>query len=618
VAQQRRLIEAVLGSDQLSPDIIEEIAARSDGVPLFAEELTKATIEIRKEADGTGANNVARPPTIPATLHASLMARLDRLGPVARQVAETGAVFGREFSYGLLRSVWRGASREMDTALDQLRSAGLLFARGAGDRTTYTFKHALVQDAAYGTLLRAERHALHARIAQTLERERPEICDVQPELLARHFQQAQLPQRAISYFQHAADRAAKRSAHREAIAHLRNALQLLDVLPESPLREELELQLLIALGPALMTTKSTTAPEIGRVYDRARELAQKAKRSADLFPAIWGAWLIAGSSSDFVTAQRLIDDLFSIAEAVKDPAFMLQAHHAAWSTYCSTNALTEVRTHVANGLALYRLELHGSHALQYGAHDPGVCGYVTDAIATAVLGFLDESVLQLERGLELAQRLGDTQSSIHAFSFGAEVHHIRRDPQQIEAFVTRVLPLLSENGSAVAVANAMMLRGWARVKLGEIENGLGIMREGLAAWRQTGSAFRIPERLARAADAYRLANHPDEAMAIIAEALNRSDDRWLAPELHRIQGELLLDAGHNEGEKALRNALLLAREQSARLLELRAANSLAVFLRNRGEKTQAYELLHPIYEWFTEGFDTTDLISAKALIEQLR
>jgi class 3 adenylate cyclase/tetratricopeptide (TPR) repeat protein len=618
VAQQRRLIEAVLGSDQLSPDIIEEIAARSDGVPLFAEELTKATIEIRKEADGTGANNVARPPTIPATLHASLMARLDRLGPVARQVAETGAVFGREFSYGLLRSVWRGASREMDTALDQLRSAGLLFARGAGDRTTYTFKHALVQDAAYGTLLRAERHALHARIAQTLERERPEICDVQPELLARHFQQAQLPQRAISYFQHAADRAAKRSAHREAIAHLRNALQLLDVLPESPLREELELQLLIALGPALMTTKSTTAPEIGRVYDRARELAQKAKRSADLFPAIWGAWLIAGSSSDFVTAQRRIDDLFSIAEAVKDPAFMLQAHHAAWSTYCSTNALTEVRTHVADGLALYRLELHGSHALQYGAHDPGVCGYVTDAIATAVLGFLDESVLQLERGLELAQRLGDTQSSIHAFSFGAEVHHIRRDPQQIEAFVTRVLPLLSENGSAVAVANAMMLRGWARVKLGEIENGLGIMREGLAAWRQTGSAFRIPERLARAADAYRLANHPDEAMAIIAEALNRSDDRWLAPELHRIQGELLLDAGHNEGEKALRNALLLAREQSARLLELRAANSLAVFLRNRGEKTQAYELLHPIYEWFTEGFDTTDLISAKALIEQLR
>ena len=617
-AQQRRLIEAVAGPDLLPPEIVQEIAARSDGVPLFAEELTKATIEIRKEADGTTLSKVVPPPSIPSTLHASLMARLDRLGPVARQVAEIGSVFGREFSYEWLRSVWSGAPREMETGLDQLRSAGLLFARGADDQITYSFKHALVQDAAYGTLLRAERHALHHRIAQTLEREHPKICDVQPELLARHLQQAQLPERAIGYFRRAADRAAKRSAYREAIAHVRNALQQLELLPESPLREEQELQLLIALGPALMATKSTTAPEIGRVYARARELAQKAKRSADLFPTIWGAWLIAYTSSDFMTARRLVEELFSIAASVNDPAFTLQAHHAAWSTYCSTNALTEVRTHAANGLALYRLELHGTHALQYGAHDPGVCGYVTDAITTAVLGFLDQSLLQLEKGLALAQRLGHTQSSIHAFSFGAEVHHIRRDPQQVEAFVTLVLPLLSENGSAVAVANATMLRAWARVMSGEIENGLAIMHEGLTAWRQTGSAFRIPERLARAADICRLANHPDEAMALIAEALNRSDDRWLAPELHRIHGELLLEAGrHNEGEKALRNALLLAREQSARLLQLRAANSLAAFLKNRGERVQAYELLHPIYEWFTEGFDTTDLKSAKTLIEQL-
>jgi predicted ATPase len=310
--------------------------------------------------------------------------------------------------------------------------------------------------------------------------------------------------------------------------------------------------------------------------------------------------------------------LFSIAAAVKEPAFTLQAHHAAWPTYCSTGALKEVRTHIADGLALYHPESHAAHALQYGAHDPAVCGYVTDAATSAVLGLLEQSLLQLEKGLALAQRLGHTQSSIQAFSFAAEVHHIRRDPQQVEAFVTRVLPLLSEGGSAVAIANAMMLRGWARVMLGDIENGLAIMRDGLAAWRQTGSAFHIPERLARAADTYRLAERPDEAIALITEALNRSDDRWLAPELHRIHGELLLGAGrHNEAEEALRNALLLAREQNARLLELRAANSLVVFLKHRGERRQAYELLHPIYEWFTEGFDTTDLMSAKALVEQL-
>ncbi len=618
-AQQRRLIEAVAGSDLLSRETVEEIAARSDGVPLFAEELTKATIEIRREADETRLSQVVRPSAIPATLHASLMARLDRLGPVARQVAEIGSVLGREFSYDSLRATWSGAPHEMDTGLDQLRRAGLLFARGVGDQTTYTFKHALVQDAAYGTLLRAKRQEVHARIAHTLEREHPEICDIQPELLARHFQQAQLSERAIGYLQRAADRAAKRSAYREAIAHLRNALQLVELLPESPLREDRELQLLIALGAALMATKSSTAPEIGRVYARARELAQKAKRSADLFPSIWGAWLIAYSSSDFMTSQRLLEDLFSIAAAVNDPAFTLQAHHAAWPTYCSTGFLTKARAHIGDGLALYRPELHGSHALQYGAHDPGVCGYVTDAGTAAVLGFLDQSLAQLEKGLALAERLGHTQNTIHALSFAAEVHHIRRDPQQVEAFVTRVLPLLSEDRSAVAIANAMMLRAWARVILGEIENGLAIMRDGLTAWRQTGSAFRLPERLARAAETYRLANHTDEAMALIAEAFDRSDDKWLAPELHRIQGELLLEAGrHNEAEEALRNALSLAREQSARLLQLRAANSLAVLLKDRGEKTQAYELIEPIYEWFTEGFDTIDLKSAKTLIEQLR
>jgi class 3 adenylate cyclase/tetratricopeptide (TPR) repeat protein len=617
-AQQRRLIQAIAGPGLLSSEIVEKIAARSDGVPLFAEELTKATIEIEKEAGRTQLSKVARAATIPATLHASLMARLDRLGPVARQVAETGAVFGREFSHELLRSVWTGAPRDMDTALDQLRSAGLVFARGAGDQTTYTFKHALVQDAAYGTLLRARRYEVHARIAHILEQQYPDICEIQPELLARHLQQAQLPERAVGYLQRAGDRAAKRSAYREAIAHLRNALQLLESLPETSMREEQELQLLIALGPALMTTKSTTAPEIGRVYARARELAQNAQRSADLFPTIWGAWLIAYTSSDFVTAQRLVENLFSIGAAINEPAFNLQAHHAAWPTYCSTGALMEARRHIADGLALYDPESHGAHALQYGAHDPGVCGYVTDAATTAVLGLLDQSLLQLEKGLALAQRLDHTQTSIQAFSFAAEVHHIRRDPQQVEAFVTRVLPLLSEGGSAVAIANAMMLRAWARVISGDIENGLAIMRDGLAAWRQTGSAFRIPERLARAAETYRLADRPDEAMTLIAEALNRSDDRWLAPELHRIRGELLLGAGrHNEAEVALQNGVLLAREQNARLLQLRAANSLVICLQRRGERRQAYELLQPIYAWFTEGFDTTDLISAQALIKQL-
>ena len=380
----------------------------------------------------------------------------------------------------------------MDTGLDQLRRAGLLFARGAGDQTTYTFKHALVQDAAYGTLLRAKRQEVHARIAHTLEREHPEICDIQPELLARHFQQAQLPERAIGYLQRAADRAAKRSAYREAIAHLRNALQLVELLPESPLREDQELQLLIALGPALMATKSSTAPEIGRVYARARELAQKAKRSADLFPSIWGAWLIAYSSSDFMTAQRLLEDLFSIAAAVNDPAFTLQAHHAAWPTYCSTGLLPRQEHTLVMDL----------HFTVPNCTGPMLCNTALMIPACAAMSLMPELLLywafwisRLHNWKKASPWL--SVSAIHKTLFTH--YHLLRRYITSDAIRSKWRLLLRvffrcfpRIGSAVAIANAMMLRAWARVILGEIENGLAIMRDGLTAWRQTGSAFRHP------------------------------------------------------------------------------------------------------------------------------
>jgi class 3 adenylate cyclase/predicted ATPase len=615
----RAMLEQIIGSRQLPDDVVEEIVARTDGVPLFVEELTKAVVEAGTSE--AARNQVSVTPSlalpVPATLHASLMARLDRLGP-AKDVAQVGAALGREFSYELITVVAQCGDAQLADALARLTEGGLLFREGVPPHATFLFRHALIQDAAYGTLLRAKRQELHTRIANALEQHFSELCETQPEVLARHYGQAGLPQRAIGYWQRAGDRAAKRSANLEAIAHLSKALELLQALPDRSAHAEQELQVLIALGPALMTTKSSSAPEIGAVYTRARELARNAQRTADLFPTIWGAWLVAFSSANLTTAHRLVDELFGMIGGLEDPSLTLQAHHAAWPTFVATGALAVARAHIASGLALYRREEHGLHALKYGGHDPGVCGYLNEALIAATMGYLDQALRLMEQGLALARVLDHGPTLAHALWFSAELHQIRREPQQVEAFVTAVLPLLSSHGSAVGVANATMLRGWARVMHGSIEDGLSTMQEGLTMWRETGSKFQVPYRLARAADAHRAAGDIEEGLRLVGEAMHQTDDRWFAPELYRVKGELLLQAERwDEGKESLQHALSTAREQSARLLELRAATSLANFWKGRGQKDQASELLGPLCSWFTEGLETRDLQEARALLKEI-
>ena len=461
------------------------------------------------------------------------MARLDRLGP-AKEVAQIGAAIGREFSHALLASIVRQTGAELELALDRLLQAGLLFRHGVPPQANYLFKHALVQDVAYGTLLRARRRDLHASIASALEQQFSDVRETEPEVLARHYAQAGSPEQAINYWQRAGDRAAKRSANQEAVAHFRNAIDVLETLPDRAERAEQELQLLIALGPALMTTRSTAAPEIGRVYARARELAANAQQIADLFPTVWGACLVAFTAGDLATAGRLVDELLSMANTSGDSALTLQAHHAAWPNLMVTGALATARHHIACGLALYRRDTHGEQALLYGGHDPGVCGYVVDALIVAIMGYQDQAVRQMQEGLELARELDHAPSLTQALWFTAELHQIRREPQKVQDTVTVVLPLLERHGSAVGVANATMLRGWARVMQGHIEEGLAVVREGLAAWRGTGSKFHFAYRLARAAEAHLVAGEIEGGLRLICEATDESGDCWCAPELHRL------------------------------------------------------------------------------------
>ena len=611
------IIAGLVGTKKLAADVSAEIVERTDGIPLFVEEMTKAVLEAENEgaARQTASLIPSHAQGIPASLHASLLARLDRLGH-AKEVAQIGAAIGREFSHALLTAAAQRTEAELAQALDRLIEAGLLFRQGVPPDARYLFKHALVQDVAYGTLLRERRQQLHARIATVLDQEF-DVGDSQPELLARHYTLAAMPQEAINYWQRAGHRATKTSANKEAITHFRNALQLLEALPERVAHADQELQLLLALGPALMTTRSSVAPEIGQVYARARELASAGQQAADLFPTVWGAWLVAFSRGDFAAAARLVDELFGMANASQNPELTLQAHHAAWPSLMVGGDLAAARHHIDKGLALYRREAHGHQALQYGGHDPGVCGYVCNAVIAATMGYPDQALEDIRRGLALARGLDHPPTLAQALWFAAELHQIRREPAQVEEYVSDVLPMLAMHGSAVGVANATMLRGWARVMQGETDHGIALMQEGLANWRKTGSKFHVPYRLARAAEAHLIAGRPDDGLRLIGEAGGDSGDVWFAPELDRLKGELLFKIGDtDEAESCLQRALEAAHAQGARLLELRAAMSLARLLEARGRRTEAEALLAPIYFQFDDGLEIADLRNAKDWLDE--
>ena len=603
---------------------MDRIVEHADGVPLFLEELTKMILEsgLLRDRDGRYVVDSPIPPlAIPTTLHDSLMARLDRLAPI-KEMAQIGAAIGREFSYELLAAVAHRSECKLRTALDQLVEAGLVFRRGTPPQATFAFKHALVQDAAYASLLRAKRQELHARIAHVLEERFPDTAATQPELLARHHTEAGMSEPAIAYWQRAGERATTRSANLEAVAHFRRGLELLEALPDRATRADQELQLLIAYGPALMMTRSSTAPEIGRVYSRARELARETGRSAELFPTVWGLWMVAWSRGDMPTAGRLADELFRIARGHEDPGLMLQAYHAAWPMSVTRGDFWEAWQQVEAALALYRRDAHAYHARIFGGHDPGTCAYVIGALIRAATGYPEHAIELIEKGLTLARDLAHPPNLAHALWFTAEVRQVRREPNVVGEVAAALIPVVSQHGTAVGVANATMLRGWARTMQGDIEHGIAELHDGLTAWRATGSKFHVAYRLARAADACRAAGLTAEGLSLVAEALGvaeESGERWILAELHRLRGELLALSGKDraEVEADYRQAMEVARSQGARLWELRAATRLAGVWRDQGKRREACDLLAPIYGWFTEGFDTLDLKEANALLDEL-
>jgi class 3 adenylate cyclase/tetratricopeptide (TPR) repeat protein len=615
------LVERLAGNAGLAPEIVDEIVERADGVPLFVEELTKAVLESGDRDNRVTAVLAGSPLpelAIPATLHASLVARLDRLGLIAKEVGQIGAVIGREFGYDLIEGVAQRPTAELRSALARLAEAGLLFCRDVAPQSSYLFKHALVQDAAYSTLLRTRRQELHVRVAAVLERDFSYLIERQPELLAHHLTAAGDTQRAVDQWLRAGQHSAAGAAHLEAIGHFKRGLATLAALPDGPARDGREIELQLARGLSLFSAKGYISAEAGEAYTRARELAERQGDTRQQFTAVYGLWTSAVGAGQLIAGRELSDGLLRLTASGADEGLRLQAHHSAWTTCLFDGDLAAARSHCETGRRLYDPERHRSHRLLYGGHDPGVCGRFIDGQVHWLLGYPEEGLALGRAALVLAERIAHPFSLVSALLFNGVLYLDRGEPEAALQLLDSAETLAAEQRLGLVV-EPRFIRGAALSAQGAFEEAVACLREGLAG-RLGAIQFR-PYALVRLAEA--LARHDEHGAALTTvrdglTILQETGHRQLQAEFHRIEGMALSGLNRiEEGQSALQQALRIARRQQAKSFELRSATGLAWLWGEQGRRADARELLGSVYGWFTQGFDTADLKEAKALLEAL-
>ena len=616
------MIGQVVGIKVLPADIRRDIVERTDGIPLFVEEMTKAVLEAASQ--GASEATVAAIPSpalaVPASLHASLMARLDRLGP-AKEVAQVGAAIGREFPHTLIASVVRKTEIELRSALERLIQAGLLFQQGLPPHSTYLFKHALVQDAAYGTLLRSSRQQLHGRIAATLEKEFPEVIEVQPELLARHYTEAGLNEQAIRYWRTAGEKAVRRASNREAIGHFRQALALNEKRGDDVGRSQTELAILSQLGPALMSVHGWSAAEVGVAFERAEHLARELESSIDLAPPLAGLWLFHTARGRFSRAEEITKELFHIAHMLHDQDVLLQAHHCAWPICWFRGAPADAKTHIDAGIALYDEVRHARHRYLYLGHDPAVCALSIRSVLQCLLGDPTQGEQSERDAVDLARRLRHAPSLAHALWFVCQAQVARNDAPKVVNTASELLKLSEEHGLPQTRATALAYLGWASGQIGDVSRGIRLVDDGLAMFTRLGVQNTLCLIICLSAETYLMAGQYEKGLEQTNQAIATSadiGDRSYLPRIHMIRGQLLQKVHENDAAEAnLRMAVELAAAQSAKGLQLPAANLLSRMWLAQGKRQQALEMLAPLYGQFTEGFETGDLKEAKAILNEL-
>ena len=614
--ESQRLVQGLVGdAAKLSRGVMDEIVERTDGVPLFLEELTKAVLE--NTAVGT---IPATSSTVPATLQASLMARLDRLGPLAKEIAQIGAAIGREFSYELLTAAAQRTDAELREGLRRLVDAGLVFQRGTPPEAAFLFKHALVQDTAYSMLLRGPRQALHARIAKALETQSPELMGSQPELFAQHYEKAGLVEKSVDYWAKAGHRSAARSAIAEAAAQFQKALDQLALLLDNRERQRQELEYCSALGAALRFVKGQAAPETGQAYARARELWEQLGYPTEYFHIPYGQSRYHVYRGELDVALRLDKDLLRVSRQRNDSRGLVLAHQSCGTGYALRGRFALSRSLLETVLSLYDPQSHHSLGPQTGSH-PYVVAEAFLGIVLICLGFSDQALVRSNAAIAEARRLAHSPTLASALMIEAIRLSIGGNNGGLDECANELVAVAADQGFPQWRAFGTIYRGWVKAKNGDVVEGISLLRSGLAAYRANGAELWMPDHTVLLARAYDIAERTEEALAALDEALQiveKTGERWLEAEIHRRKGRLVLRQGQSElAEGLYSKALGIAREQEAKFWELRATVNLAQLRRDQDRRAEARDLLAPIYRWFSEGFDTQDLKNAKALLDEL-
>jgi class 3 adenylate cyclase/predicted ATPase len=620
------MIDRVVGNKLLPASIRQDIIERTDGIPLFVEEMTKAVLEaegegeVRQTAAGVPSPTLA----VPASLHASLMARLDRLGP-AKEVAQIGAAIGREFSHALLAAVVRKPEAELRSALDRLNAAGLLFRQGVPPHATYLFKHALVQDAAYGTLLREPRRALHARIAETIESQFAEIAERQPELLARHCTEAGQIEKAAGLWGKAGQRSLHRSALVEAAEQLTRALGQIAALPSTPALRREQIKLQVVFANALMHAKGYASSETKAALDQARSLIERAEAVGEppedpllLFSVLFGFWAANYVAFNGDALRELAAQFLAVAEKKRATVPLLVGQSIMGFSLLNTGDLAEGRAYLDRAIALYDPAAHRL-ARRFG-HDVAV---TYRSWALWLLGYPEAALADADHALKQAREMGHTVTLMYALNFTAHTRIFCGNYAAANAQADELIALADEKGALFWKALGLMQQGCVLALTGKASNTVQMNTSAITALRSTGATVLVPFNLSYLARAHAELGQFDDAWRGIGEAMTAVEttkERWCEAEIYRIAGEIALMLPEPDTAKAeayFEHALAVARGQKAKSWELRAAMSMARLWRDQGKWDEARELLAPVYGWFTEGFDTLDLKEAKALLGEL-
>lgn len=621
-AQSTAIIVKLVGGKTLPSELLAQILAKTDGVPLFVEELTKAILEsgeLRAVDDHYEYVGISKTIILPATLRDSLMARLDR-SPAAKEIAQMGSAIGREFSYALLAAVTQKPTFELDAALGQLTDSGLAFRRGSPPVSTYTFKHALVQDAAYDPLLNSARQVLHATIARVLETDFPQTAETQPEFLAHHLTAAGQAEAAIPFWHKAGTLAMKRQALQEAVAHLNQGMEVLSTLPPSRARDDQEVDLRTPLGMAWLAHKGWSAPEVWTSLHPALDLGKSLGRYDALLPIYYGLWSDVVAKGNIAESLAWADEMLTTADAAGDSDLLVVAHQATCVSHFWSGDLIQSRAHGDQVVALYREEQH-RHLVDLMNIDPTSMVAAYRSPGAWMLGYPDQARQICELSVAAARRRHHPFDLGYVLSFGSWVLECRGESALLltHAEEAEVLGRV-HHLSVISEVLAQIIKGIVLVRLERIDEGVSCLRDTLKLWRAKGIELGVPYWRAVLAEGVAASGDFKGGLRLIEESLIQSagagwEERSHLAEILRLKGWMLSLQGDVDGaEQNYRASLVRAREQQAKSWELRTATSLARWWQSQGKVNEARELLAPIYDWFTEGFDTKDLKEAKALL----